>query len=176
MAQIKWCYACPRCGAGITSLESTTRCPDCALPLGKQDLDPYTPPYTFSEQHEKYRDTEKLVTTLAELPIEKANSILNDALLSLENIAGKKTHISDISLVVKMGKRIGKIAVAYENFLGTGGKHHPSFFTKEQQQQKEIQTERPRTAMGPGTPRSATPDVSRDPSEVPPIWDQSPRS
>ena len=170
-AIIKQIFLCPRCENGITSVESTTSCPSCGLPLGKQLLDPYVPPYSFSEQHLKYTNTELLLDVLSSLPIEKANSIMNDALLVIENIAGKKTPVEGISLVVKMAIRIGEIAKAYEDFLTAGGKHFPSFLAQQQQQNQEKQDES-KNQMG-RDPTSALPPDDRGTGEpLPAMWNQ----
>jgi hypothetical protein len=128
-ATIKTIFSCPRCDNGITSIETTTKCPSCGLPLGKYNDDPYTPPLTFTEQHEKHRDTKLHVKAITELPIEKANSIMNDALSIMELIAGKKENTSGISMLIGMGIKIGEIAKAYDAYLTAGGKHVPSFYT-----------------------------------------------
>lgn len=146
-AHIKSVFLCPRCEEGITSIEITASCPNCGLPLGKQALDPYTPPYTFSEQNEKYLHREQLLNVLENLPIEKANSIVNDALLIIENIAGKKTRVEGIRTLMGMAIRIGEVATAYENFLKAGGRHYPSFFIQQQQQNQENQSESTRERM-----------------------------
>jgi hypothetical protein len=156
-AQIKVCFQCPRCEAGITSIENTVSCPGCGLPLGKQPVSPYSPPYSFSEQHLKYTNTELLLDVLSGLPIEKANSIMNDALLIIENIAGKKTPVEGISLLVRMAIRIGEIAKTYEEFLTAGGKHFPSFLAQQQQKNQEKQDE-PKNQVG----RDPTSAVSAD--------------
>ena len=171
-AQVKLCYLCPRCDAGITSLETTFACPACGLPLGKQHQDPYTPPYTFTEQHEKFKEREKLLDVMSGLPIDKTNSIMNDALLIIETISGKNNPVTDIREMVQLGKRIGEIAVAYEKYLEAGGKHYPSLLFKgedeiKQQQQKpiiipEIQYEPKNTVVSIASPEPPTPS-RRDP-------------
>ena len=129
-ATIQNTFHCPRCEEGITSINNTAECPACGLPLGTQNLAPYTPPYTFTEQHEKFKSTKAYVETLVSLPINKANSIMNDALSLIEIVAGKNTPTTDIRNIVKMAIKIGEIAKAYDEFLSAGGKHVPSFFTE----------------------------------------------
>ena len=133
---IKSIFICPRCEEGITSIETTVNCPNCGLPLGKQPVDAYALPYTLHEQHLKYLNAERLIHTLSSMPIEKANNIANDALLVIENIAGKMTRIEDIRILVGLCIRIGKVAEAYEKFLEAGGKHHPTHHIKQQQDQE----------------------------------------
>jgi hypothetical protein len=139
MAVIKRVFLCPRCEEGISSIETTTSCPSCGLPLGKQALEAYTLPYTLSEQHLKYINSEKLIDVLAVMPIDKANNIANDTLIIFENLAGKRTRVEDIRILVKLGIRIGEIAKAYEQFLEAGGKHHPTHFIKTEEQTKQQQ-------------------------------------
>jgi rRNA maturation protein Nop10 len=124
-------YQCPRCESGVISLENVTACPDCGLPLGKQSQAPYTPPYTLTEQHEKYRDQKAHVKAFIDLPITKANSIMNDALSLIEVVSGKNTPTADIRNLVAMAIRIGEIAKAYDAYINAGGKHTPSFFISE---------------------------------------------
>lgn len=131
MANIQTLFLCPRCDEGITSIGTTTSCPSCGLPLGKQEALPYTPPFTFTEQHEKYQDTNTYVEVLRDLPIHKANSIMNDALTLIELISGKNTSTTDIRNLVGMAIKIGEIAKSYDAFLTSGGKHTPSFFLKQ---------------------------------------------
>jgi hypothetical protein len=142
-------FICPRCEEGITSIETATACPSCGLPLGKQNVPPYTPPFTFTEQHDRLKDTEHLTITLADLPIEKANSIMNDALLLMETLPGKNTTPPGIRQMVKLAIRIGEIASAYEKYLEAGGKHFPSLFIKEQQQENQEQPNEPQTRVVP---------------------------
>ena len=129
-AQVSGVFICPRCEEGVSSIETTTECPSCGLPLGKKELAPYTPPYTFTEQHEKFKDSESYVGALIHLPINKANSIMNDALSLIEVIAGKNTPTADIRNIVSMAISIGEIAKAYDAFLSSGGRHVPTFFIK----------------------------------------------
>ena len=165
--QVSVCYVCPRCSAGITSLEHTVSCPGCGLPLGIQKNDPYTPPYTLTEQHEKYRQPDALLDALAQLPTEKMNNIINDALLILENIGGKKTHVSDIRLAVQMGVKIGKIAEAYEIFLENGGKHYPTHQLHKQKQTQEKHNESERRPVVPEPSPSTSATLIGDPTAIP---------
>lgn len=154
-ANIQLCYICPRCDHALASIDNVTACPSCGLPLGKQDVDPYTPPYTLSEQHYKYLNSDRLVSVLADMPIEKANNIMNDALIIIENVAGKKTRVEGIRELMQMAIRIGEIASAYEKFLQAGGRHHPTHHIKTEQQQqqpiKEIQYEPKGTVVSDST-------------------------
>jgi hypothetical protein len=125
-------------------------CPNCGLPLGRQPELPYTPPRTLTEQHEKYKDTELLTNTILDLPIEKANSIVNDALAIVELLPGKKNTVSDIRIIVELAIRIGNIASAYHKYLEDGGKHVPAFFTNKHQHNQE-QTNEHSTKNGDGT-------------------------
>lgn len=131
MAQVSSLYVCPRCEEGISAIKQIVSCPSCGLPLGKQTQAPYTPPYTLTEQHQKYQDTKQYVQALQDLRIEKANSIMNDALSLIEIVAGKNTPIADIRNLIEMAIRIGDIAKAYDAFLIAGGKHIPSFYIKQ---------------------------------------------
>jgi len=140
-AHIKGVFVCPRCEEGISSIETTISCPGCGLPLGKQPTEAYALPYTLHEQHLKYTDTNRLLSVLATMPIEKANNIANDALLIIENIAGKMTAVEDIRVLVGLCIRIGEVAKAYEQFLQTGGRHYPTYQIKQQQQNQENQNE-----------------------------------
>jgi hypothetical protein len=158
MTQIKNIFQCPRCDHDITSIGTTTSCPSCGLPLGNSHVDPYTPPYTFTEQHTKLEDTEQYVKTLTDLNINKANNIVNDALTIFETIAGKNTSVSGIGSLVRMGIRIGEIAKAYDNFLSVGGKHVPSYFIKTPPGESNV-TE----TIGDGKKPSSSPS---DPSSV----------
>ena len=130
MAHIQNLFVCPRCENGITSIKTTTSCPECSLPLGNMEIPSYSTPWSFTEQHEKFQDKELYLKTLMDLPITKVNSILNDALSVMEVIAGKKTQVSDMRTVMEIGMRIGEIAKAYDAFLQAGGKHVPGFFIK----------------------------------------------
>lgn len=127
-AHVQHIFSCPRCDSDIVDIKTTTSCPSCGLPLGKQDQLPYTPPYTLTEQHEKYRDPRTHVETFLNLPIEKANSIMNDALSLISVVAGKNTPTADIRKLVEMAIQIGEVARAYDSFLKAGGRHVPSFF------------------------------------------------
>ena len=176
-ATIKSIFLCPRCEEGITSIETTTVCPNCALPLGKQILDAYTPPYTLSEQNEKYKDQERFARVVSELPIAKANSMLNDALVILETVPGKINRIEDIRYLVETGIRIGNIATGYQKFLEAGGKHFPSFFIKpetEQQQQEnqENQNEPARTKVDAIASTDTGTVVGGITPEMHRMWDQ----
>ena len=128
MAIVQSIYQCARCESEIVAISTTVECPACGLPLGKYHDDPYTPPLTFTEQHIKHRDTKRFVTVLSELSVEKANSIINDALSVMESIGGKKCEISGIRTMIEMSVRIGEIAKAYDAFLQAGGKHIPSYY------------------------------------------------
>lgn len=152
-ANILHVFLCPRCEEGITSIQTATACPSCGLPLGKHPVAPYTPPYTFTEQHHRFKEVETLSRTLADLPIDKANSIMNDALLLMETLSGKNTPTKGIRDMVKLAIRVGEIATAYEKYLEAGGKHFPAFFIKEQQQQENPENNHePETRLGQSPP------------------------
>jgi hypothetical protein len=136
-AVISGIFLCPRCEAEVLSIKTAFSCPNCGLPLGRQPVAPYTPPYTLFEQHEKYQDKEAFVNVVINLPIEKANSMLNDALAVIELIAGKINSTSDIRIVMGLARKIGDIANAYHTYLEVGGKHVPNFFNKQQNQNEE---------------------------------------
>jgi hypothetical protein len=144
-ASIKHIFQCPRCENDVTSFETVMQCPICGLPLGKMEAEPYTAPYTLSEQHLKFKDSLKYAKALAELPPDKALSILNDALNIVENIGGTKSPSEDIRNMVKMAMRIGRIASAYDHFIQAGGKHAPALL-KQQQEPNEPETVRPKKA------------------------------
>lgn len=130
MTIIQTIFVCPRCEENITSIDTAAKCPSCGLPLGHSEVEPYTPPYTFTEQHHKLQDAKLLASVLADLDTNKMNSIVNDALSIFETISGKNCDTPDISTVMKMGMRIGEIAKAYDSYLMAGGKHVPAFFVK----------------------------------------------
>ena len=122
---------------------------------------PYTPPYTLTEQHEKYLDSKTYVEVLLDLPINKANSIMNDALSLIEVLAGKNTSTSDIRNIVGMAIKVGEIAKAYDQFLSVGGKHVPSFFQTPATQTTETALGDPNVQLkAPGGDEQAPPGTT----------------
>jgi hypothetical protein len=111
-----------------------------------------------------------MVKAIAELPIDKANSIMNDALVLIETISGKNTPVSGMRDLVAMGIRIGEIATAYHKYLEAGGRHFPTFFIPEQNRdshsqlghlnliRKETQDGKPKARVESGPPAAPPPD------------------
>jgi hypothetical protein len=91
----------------------------------------YRPPLTMSEQLIHSGDKKSLAKVIMAMPQEKALHILNDALKVMEMIGGKKVSSSDISELVKVAKKIGDIATAYNRFLRVGGHHASGFILQE---------------------------------------------
>lgn len=135
---IKSILICPRCDAGITASDSTTNCPECGLILGTKIGPDYQPPLTLTEQHLKFQDDQRHLEVLINLPIEKANSMLNDALNILETVTAKKVNISDIRNLMGMALRIGELAKAFDSYLQAGGKLVPSLFLEVEERKKSL--------------------------------------
>jgi hypothetical protein len=115
----------------MTSEQLNIECPSCGLLLGKKDnFTPYTYPYTLCEQHYKYEDQEKFLERLRDMPLEKAMSVLNDALNIVETIGAKNLETPGISSLVGLAMKIGEVAKAYQAFLEAGGRHVPGVLLK----------------------------------------------
>lgn len=127
MTMIRHIYECPHCEAPITSQKRPDKCPECGYSFGEAGLD-YKAPMTLSEQHERLSNDLAHYAAILDLSMEKANSIMNDALNIIETLSAKKVKTSDIRYLVQMGKKIGEIATKYDEFIVAGGKHGPSLF------------------------------------------------
>ena len=131
-ASIKLIYECPRCNESVIADSRPDTCPGCKFDFGGQGLvqtasppDYYQIPYTLTEQHLRLQNTQAFNSFIMELPKDKANDILNDALSVIQLLAGKKAKVSDIRFLVQMGIQIGEVAKAYDNYLRSGGLHAP---------------------------------------------------
>lgn len=120
---LKNVYLCPRCNEGITSEVRPKLCPGCRYEFARPNQAGYIAPLTLTEQFAKFKNTGVFAKFVAELPIEKANDILNDAHTIIASLAAKNASVSDIRILVEFAKGIGEIACRYDEFLRAGGKH-----------------------------------------------------
>lgn len=128
MASIKSLYQCPRCEEGMTVDKGRPKnCPGCGYEFSDAVLG-YKYPLTMHEQHEKLRKDAEHRQALLDMPIEKANSIMNDSLNIMQILPGKIVTKEDIRHLMGMAIQIGEIAKAYETFLIAGGQHVPALF------------------------------------------------
>lgn len=134
-AQVSFVYECPKCLEPLKSKERPKFCPLCKYDFGESG-DHYKLPTTLSEQYDRLQNHPVYYQTILNLPMEKANSIVNDALHIIQTIAAKNVPVSDIRYVVEMSIKIGQIAKKYQKYLEAGGKHVPSLFIKETQDGK----------------------------------------
>jgi len=130
MASVKTVYECPHCEAPLTSPKRPDKCPACGYSFGEAIME-FKYPLPLSEQMERIQNAPQLYQAILDMPITKANFIMNDALNIIETISAKNVPVSDISSVVMMAIKIGKIASQYHEFLAAGGKHVPSLFITE---------------------------------------------
>jgi hypothetical protein len=138
-AEVKLVLICPRCQEGITAGSDNVKCPKCEFPLGpRPEGRALLPPMTLTEQKIKSGASDmEMFETISNLSADKACSIVNDALLILETLPGKKSELAGISPLVEMSLRIGELAKAYDAFLRAGGKHVPNIKIKHDQEQQE---------------------------------------
>lgn len=129
--KIKGAYQCPHCEEVINSSRRPKVCPGCNYDFGSVISD-YKYPHTLREQFEKLNDKPAFYDTVINMPIEKANAIMNDALNIIETISAKNVQVSDISQVIRMSIKIGQIATKYHEYLAEGGKHAPALFMVEE--------------------------------------------
>jgi hypothetical protein len=142
-AEIKIVLLCPRCQEGITSKTPLLKCPKCEYPLGAHvGSDKYVLPMTLTEQRAKLNSSDcDQLDVLINMDKDKMYSIVNDCLIVLETLPGKKCSLSDIRPVIEMALKIGAIAKAYDDFLRAGGKHTPSIIIKHNEQKQEKKNE-----------------------------------
>jgi hypothetical protein len=135
--KIKSVYECPRCTAPltITSNERPKTCPECKYDFGEGG-DTYKLPLTLTEQLDRLMSKEAYYDVILDMPIEKANSIMNDALHIIQTVPGKNVGVSGIRILVETSIKIGQIATKYREFLEAGGTHVPTLFTEEIQDGK----------------------------------------
>lgn len=143
---ISMTYTCPRCEEGITAAKRPENCPGCGYTFAAR-RNYLRAPHTLTEQREGLGDDSAHLRFLLDLPIEKANSMLNDALDIVRTIPAKKVSASDIRILMGMAKSIGEIALKYEEFLAAGGVHTPGLLLS-----KGAQNEPQKTTDG-GKPR-----------------------
>lgn len=128
MASIKSIYQCPRCEESMTvDTGRPKNCPGCGYEFSAAVLG-YKYPLTMHEQHEKLQKDAEHRQALLDMPIDKANSIMNDSLNIMQVLPGKIVTKSDIRELMGMAIKIGEIAKAYEAFLIAGGQHVPALF------------------------------------------------
>jgi hypothetical protein len=130
MASIKSIYECPHCHAPLTASRRPDKCPACGYDFGEA-INEYKYPVTLHEQYERLQTKIAHCDAVLNMPIEKANHIMNDALNIIETIAAKNVRASDISYLIGMATQIGQIATKYHEFLQEGGRHVPSLYFKE---------------------------------------------
>lgn len=131
MASIRTLYECPHCENQLLDSKRPEKCPACGYSFGEPG-DEFKYPVTLSEQLERIKNTKAHYRSILNMPIDKANNIVNDALNILETIPAKKVPTSDISYLIGMAIKIGDIAEKYHEYLAAGGKHVPSLFVKEE--------------------------------------------
>lgn len=130
MANIKQVFECPHCQASLIGPNRPQTCPACKYDFGEATGD-FKYPLTLSEQQERISNKIMHYEAILDMPVIKANFIMNDALNIIETIAAKNVRASDIRPLVLMAIKIGQIATQYDGFIEAGGKHVPSLFFKE---------------------------------------------
>lgn len=124
-AEIATIYICPKCEEGITAKKRPQRCPGCGYQF--RESDPMAPRLrmypALSEQAIAVRDSAAYAKFLAELPPESALAVLMDACHIVEALPAKNCDVADISMLVGLAIRIGKMAEKYDDFLRSGGRH-----------------------------------------------------
>lgn len=133
MPKIVAVYECPHCNAPLTSGKRPETCPECKYNFGEAAMD-FKLPVMLSEQNVRLQNKTAYLDTIIDLPIEKANFILNDALNIVQTVPIKNVRVSDIRELMQMAIAIGQIATKYQEYLEAGGKHGPSLFFKEETQ------------------------------------------
>lgn len=136
-AKIQNAYECPHCHNTLLDSKRPITCPACSYDFGEEAVD-FKYPVTLTEQQERLQRKLGFYDAVLEMPIIKANSIMNDALNIIETISAKNCSISDISQVIGMAMKIGKIATKYDKYLRAGGKHVPSLFFKQKDKKDEL--------------------------------------
>ena len=139
-AHVLTVFVCPRCEEGITATMRPKQCPSCKQSFGPSVQTGYQIPYSLTAQFQKKTgadvDNNKEIVAyasfIAQIPIENVLDALNDCLSIAESMSGRKGDVSEIRGVVEVCKRIGKIAIAYENYLSAGGKHNHSMLNPPQ--------------------------------------------
>lgn len=157
MAHIKNIFICPKCDEGITASGKIDKCPGCGHIVGSMG-EQYKHPLTLVEQHQKYQDTARFRDAVLDLPIQKCECMLLDALKIIETLPGKKATPADIRKIVETATFIGKIAESYDAYLRAGGKHVPSLFInniKKEQYYEPVQTRGSPEATPAGSPEPA---------------------
>lgn len=124
-------YQCPRCEEHITARQKPKQCVSCGYEFPEDTRPSYMPPMTFSEQHVKYNNEKDMYKAALGITPQKAEYIVLDALLILQTIPGKICRPEDIRNLIGAAKSIGELANAYEAFLQARGKHVPSLYIKE---------------------------------------------
>jgi hypothetical protein len=130
MARILQTYECPHCSAPLTAVKRPDKCPGCGYDFGEA-INEYKYPVTLFEQSERLLRPHAHLDAVIAMPVEKALSVLNDALHILETLSAKNVPLLDIRELVQRGIRIGNIATKYDEYIQAGGKHVPSLFIKE---------------------------------------------
>lgn len=156
-------YVCPKCDYATTTPAKPKFCKECGYSFIDNDFMGYRPPVTLTEQFEKLQDIEGLRDAVLDLPIAKAIAMLDDAQKIIETLSGRKNGTMDIRPLVERATSVGKIAEAYDAFLRAGGKHTPSLYINNSNDQ-ENNDEPPKTdgrssEATASTERSSGPDL-----------------
>lgn len=132
--EIKTLYECPHCKSSLLSEKRPEVCPSCNYEFSAGTVQRYRYPHTLSEQHEAINNAMQFHTVIADMPIAKANFIVNDALNIIKTLPAKNVRVSDIRSLVTMAIQIGEIAKKYQEYLEVGGTHVPSLFIQDKEE------------------------------------------
>lgn len=131
--EIKTLYECPHCSSSLLSDKRPEICPSCKYEFGTGTTARYRYPITLSEQHEALKNVLQFNSIIVDMPVEKANFIVNDALNIIKTLPAKNVRVSDIRSLVTMAIQIGEIAKKYQEYLEAGGTHVPSLFIQDKE-------------------------------------------
>ena len=121
-------YVCPKCDYATPGSKKPRYCTECGYSYIENNFSTYTSPVTITEQLKKLNNLEGARDAILGLTQDKALSILDDALKIVETLAGRKTKAVDIRTIVERAIAIGEVAKAYDAYIKAGGKHVPSLF------------------------------------------------
>jgi hypothetical protein len=151
-------YVCPKCTFATPGPVKPKFCRECGYSYIENNFDTFTTPITITEQLVKLEDLEGARDAIMLLTHDKAASIMEDAKKIIETIGGRKARAVDIRPIVDRAIEIGEIAKAYDAFIRAGGKHAPSLYINNNDDQ-EIEDE---PTDKPSPPGNAQPMLEHD--------------
>lgn len=126
--KVETIFVCPKCEFTVPGLVKPKFCRECGYSFIENNFNTYTTPVTITEQLVKLNNIDGARDTILALTQSKAMSIMDDAKKIMETISGRKTATVDIRPLVECAIQIGELGKAYDAFIKAGGKHVPSLF------------------------------------------------